>query len=126
MEDLSLTPRRCIWQHPSGPEPVTLSFPNVHLGTHVTFSGGLFFYHERKGTGAPVTMRVLVDGQEIGRMVHEDGEGFEEVEFDTRAGRPADAPARGTLRVEVTTPKPYHRSFCWAGSIRDAKRREGP
>ncbi len=126
IEDLSLSPRRCIWQHPQGKEPVSITYHNVHLGQKLVLYGGLYYLDERDEEGAPVTMRVLVDGVEVGRMVHRDGDGMLRVEIPTDSKARKSANARGDLRLEVTTPQPFHRSFCWAGSIRDATRREAP
>ncbi len=126
IEDLSLSPRRCVWQHPQGKEPVAVTFHNVHLGEKLVLYGGLFYLHERDGTGGDVTLRALVDGVEIGRMVHHDGDGMLRVEIPTHANGRTSANARGDLRLEVSAAKPYHRSFCWAASLRDATRREAP
>jgi hypothetical protein len=126
IEDLSLAPRRCIWQQPAGRAPLGVTFSDVHLGTHLVLYAGLDYHDEREERGAPVTMRVLLDGKEAGRFVHRDGDGFERYELDTRKVRPAAAGARGELRVEVTADNPQRRSFCWAGTIQDAVRRETP
>lgn len=126
LEDLDLRARRCVWQHPVGKQPVGVTYRDVHLGTHMVLHGGLYYRHERDGKGAPVYLRVTVDGREVARFRHSDGDGFARYEVDTLAGRPEDAPARGDVRIEVTTDRPHHRSFCWSGSIRDARRREAP
>lgn len=126
MEDLALKPRRCIWQHPVGKQPVSVTFPNVHLGTHLVFDGGVYFYHERDFSGADVEVRVSVDGREVGRFRHKDGDGFKRWRIDTLKGRDANERPRGDLRIETRTSDPRRRSFCWTGSIRDAERREGP
>jgi hypothetical protein len=126
LEDLDLAPRHCVWQHAAGKQPVGVTYEDVHLGTELVLYGGLYHRHERDLSGAPVKARVLVDGKEIGVLTHADGDGWARASFDTRQGRPADASARGDVRIEVTSPKPHRRSFCWAGSIRDGKRREAP
>jgi hypothetical protein len=123
LEDLSLAPRRCVYQHPHGPEPVSVTYHDVHLGSKLVFYAGLDYHQERNETGAPVTVRVLVGTREIGSMEHKDGEGFRRVEFATR--RPQD-PARGDLRIEVTTPNSKRRAFCWAASLQDVTRSEAP
>jgi hypothetical protein len=123
IEDLSLAPRRCIWQHPQGREPVSVTFHDVHLGKRLVLYGGLDYHHERDEVGAPVTMRVFVSGREIGRMVHRDGDGMKRVVIDTQR---SNVGLRGDLRFEVTSPAPNRRSFCWTGSIQDATRREAP
>ncbi len=126
LEDLSLSPRRCIWQHPQGREPVSVTFLDVPLGRTLVLHAGLDYHDERDGQGAPVTLRALVDGQEIGRLVHRDEDGWVRVELSTRLkSRASDAP-RGVLTIEVTAPSAHHRSLCWSGSIRDTTRREAP
>ena len=44
LEDLSLSPRRCIWQHPRGSRPVGVTFKDVNLGTHLVLYGGLDYH----------------------------------------------------------------------------------
>lgn len=125
IEDMTMSPRRCIWQHPQGKAPVSVTFEGVHLGQKLVLYGGLFYLDERGEQGAPVTLRVLVDGHEAARMVHRDGEGMKRLEIATHPkGLPIGV--RGNLRFEVTAPDSGGRSFCWSGSIRDATRREAP
>jgi hypothetical protein len=123
LEDLSLAPRRCVYQHPYGSEPVSVTYHDVHLGSRLVLYAGLDYHQERKGTGSPVTLRVLVGEREVGRMVHRDGEGFRRIELATRG--PSD-PVRSDLRIEVSTPNAHKRAFCWAATLQDAVRREGP
>jgi hypothetical protein len=62
--------------------------------------------------------------------VHQDGDGTKRYQLDLRAfpfepgeGR---VPLSGDLRLEISAPDAIRRSFCWAGSVRDARRREAP
>ena len=71
-------------------------------------------------------MRVLIDGAEAAQFVHRDGDGFARYEVDTTKARKNSPNGRGEVRVEVTTKNPRDRWFCWSGSVRDARRREGP
>jgi hypothetical protein len=123
LEDLALAPRRCIFQHPQGREPISVTFRNVHLGKKLVLYAGLDYHHERDQVGAPVTMRVSSSGTELGRLIHRDGDGMKRVEMSTRA---PGLGIRGDLRFEVSTDRPHLRSFCWAGSIQDTTRREAP
>lgn len=123
LEDLSLNPRRCIHQHPLGPRPVSVVYHDVHLGSRLVLYGGLDYHHERDEEGAPVTLRVLVNGRELGKMVHRDGDGWSKLTLETRRDG---EPVRGDLRIEVTTPNPRRRVFCWSGTIQDTMRREAP
>lgn len=115
-EDLDLMPRACIWQHPAGGEGViSTTFEDVPLGERIVLHGGLYYWHERDLEHGPVVARVLVDGTEVGRMVHEDGDGWARIEALTR---PLGGAERGDVRIEVTAENPHLRTFCWAASIR--------
>jgi hypothetical protein len=123
LEDLSLAPRRCIFQHPQGKEPVSVAYDDVHLGSRLVLYAGLDYHQERDEKGAPVTLRVFVDDREIGRLVHKDGEGWKRYELKTRGDTD---PVRGDLRFEVTAPSAAKRAFCWAATVQDTTRREAP
>jgi hypothetical protein len=60
-----------------------------------------------------VLARVLVDGEERGRMTHRDGDGWARIDVPTGV-------ARGELAIEVSAVEPRLRSFCWAASARTA------
>jgi hypothetical protein len=123
LEDLSLAPRRCIFQHPQGPKPVSVAYDDVHLGSRLVLYAGLDYHQERDEKGAPVTLRVFVDDREIGRIVHKDGEGWKRYELATR--RDTD-PVRGDLRFEVSAANQAKRAFCWSATVQDTTRREAP
>jgi hypothetical protein len=112
-----------VYQHPYGSEPVSVTYHDVHLGSRLVLYAGLDYHQERKEQGSPVTLRALVGEREIGRMVHRDGEGFRRIELPTRG---ASEPARGDLRIEVSSPQPQKRVFCWSATLQDATRREAP
>jgi len=126
LEDLSLAPRRCIWQHPQSGGPVGVTFKDVHLGTRLVLYAGLDYHRERDERGAPVTMRVSIDGEEAARLVHRDGEGYKRYEVDTRPAQKRSGSARGAVRVEVSADDRRDRWFCWSGTVQDARRREAP
>lgn len=116
LEDLDLSPRYCVWQHPRGPEPVRVTYEDAPLGERMVLYGGLYYEHERMLKGAPVTAEVFVRGKRAGRMVHRDGEGWKRMVIPLRPkGAAAD---RGEIRIEVSTPRPRRRGFCWAATIR--------
>jgi len=127
-EDLELNPRACIWQHPAGMEPVRATFRDVPLGDRLILYGGLYYEHERMREHGPVYVTVRVNGTDVGRMVHRDGDGWKRVELDPRSALPAGAPAdaRGDVSVEVMAPEPHLRTFCWSASTRSGPRRSGP
>ena len=115
MEDLSLSPRHCLWQHPQGDEPIALTFTDVPLGDELVLYGGLYYEHERMRRGGPVQADVFVDGQLRGSLIHHDGEGWKRVRIAMPAGV-----ARGTVRFEVHAQLPDKRSFCWEATTRRA------
>lgn len=131
IEDLALKPRRCVLTPPRPNEPVSITYKDVHLGSELVLYSGLYYEDERNEVGVPVTIRVLVNGRERAQFVHNDGDGMKRFElgmqslpFKPDQARP---PARGDLRLEISAPDAIRRgSFCWAGSIRDARRREAP
>ncbi|MDQ3033851.1 MAG: hypothetical protein M3Y87_15650 [Myxococcota bacterium] len=114
-EDLEMLPRRCIWQHPPGAEPVRASWTDVPLGESIVLYGGLWWEHERTMDGGPVDVVVRVDGQEVGRLTHTDGDGWKRIEAAVpellRGGR-------GRVDVEVSAPSPHLRTLCWAATTR--------
>lgn len=114
MEDLSNTPRHCVWQHPQGRDPVTVRYTDVPLGEELVFYGGIYYEHERMRQGGPVQVDISIDGQRRGGMTHRDGEGFRRIVVGTGAT----AAQRGEVRVDVRAPEPRHRSFCWSASTR--------
>lgn len=127
IEDLELKPRRCIFQPALGPEPLGLTFHDVHLGQQLVLYAGLYYIDERDLTGVPITIRVLVDGQERAVLTHHDGDGMKRYEVDLKHKPNGAAPrARGEIRIEVSAPDGIRRSLCWAGTIRDGARREAP
>ena len=117
-EDLDMLPRRCVWQHPQGPEPVRTTYREVPLGERVVLHAGLWWEHERTMDGGPVDVVVRVNGEEIGRLRHEDGDGWEGIEA---AIPEALRGQRGTIDVDVSAANPHLRSLCWAASTRGAR-----
>jgi hypothetical protein len=127
IEDLSLKPRRCILQRPRPNEPVSVTYRDVHLGSELVLYAGLYYEDERNEVGVPVTMRVSINGRQRAQFVHRDGEGTKRYQLDTRqAVEQGTASLRGDVRIEVSASDAIKRSFCWSGSIRDARRKEAP
>jgi hypothetical protein len=119
LEDLDLSPRHCIYAPPPGPEPLRVTFRDVPLAARIVFYGGLYYEHERMREGGPVLARVLVDGREVGRMTHRDGDGWKRLILPTGGGR-------GSVTVEVSAPSPVRRSFCFSASVRADDARRSP
>jgi len=126
LEDLDLRPRYCVHQRPYGRSTLSTSYRDVHLGDELVVYTALYYEAERDGIGAPVTLRVLLDGREIGRVVHRDGDGAVRSVISTRSLLQAESARRGELRMEVFSEDPDRRVFCWSASTRDGTRKEGP
>jgi hypothetical protein len=130
VEDLALMPRRCVLTPPRPNEPISITYIDVHLGSELVVYASLYYEDERHQVGVPVTMRVFVNERLRASFVHEDGDGTKRYQLDLRSfpfeGGQQRAPLRGDLRLEVSAPDSIRRSYCWSGSIRDAKRGEAP
>ncbi|MFA9469191.1 MAG: hypothetical protein ACERNK_01340 [Deltaproteobacteria bacterium] len=117
LQDLELQPRRCIWQHPAGADPVRVTFPDVPLGERLVIRGGIDYQSERRRVHSPVTLRVWLDDQLIGELVHHDGDGWSGIDVDTSSvGR-----ERAQVRFETTAPDPTARLFCWSASVQSGR-----
>ena len=51
IEALDLSPRRCIWTHPQGSEPISITYTDVPLGARLVLYGGLDYHDERDPEG---------------------------------------------------------------------------
>lgn len=120
MADLDLEPRRCVWQHPAGREPVRATFHEVPFGDQLVVHGGLDYNNDRTAGNVPVRLRVYIDDRLAGEMRHLDRDGWTRLEIDTER-------LDGTMhdvRIETAAPSPHARTFCWSASTRH--RRETP
>jgi hypothetical protein len=115
LEDLDHEPRHCIWQHPQGPDPVTLTFHDVPLGAALVFYGSLYYEDERMRQGAEVTASIAIAGEARAHFVHKDGDGLRSLSIDTSG-----LGERAEVSISVTTPNPQNRSFCWSATTRSA------
>ncbi|MDH3653448.1 MAG: hypothetical protein OEN21_04215 [Myxococcales bacterium] len=119
--DLELQPRRCIWQHPAGPDPVRAIFTDVPLGDRLLIRGAIDYQTERRRAHSPVTLRVWINDQLAAELVHEDGDGWSGLEIDT-----AELPREPAIvRFETTADDPDSRLFCWSASSVRSRRSEG-
>jgi hypothetical protein len=113
--DLELRGRHCISQHAQGSEPISTSYDDVPLGETVVLHGGIWWERERWRNGGDVEVVVRLDGEEIGRMTHHDGDGWKRMEAAIPEARRG---GRGRVSVDVSAENPEFRAFCWAGSTR--------
>jgi hypothetical protein len=124
IEALDLAPRRCVWSHPQGKDPIAITYKQIPLGPRIVLHGGLDYHDERDQDKAPVKLRVFVDGKEVADLMHRDGDGMKRWEVDLRRTLGPAVPVKGDLRLEVTTTEPFRRSFCWAGTVQSGARAE--
>ena len=112
LEDLDNTPRYCVWQHPQGSDPITLSYHDVPLGSELVFYAGLYYEHERMREGGPVEATVTIGGVTRGHFTHRDGDGWKRWVIYTAelAGQ------RRDVSIAVRAERPQQRSFCWSAS----------
>lgn len=112
LTDLGLQPRRCIWQHPAGPDPVRTIFDDVPLGQRLVVRGGVDYQIARQRAHAPVTLRVWIDDELAAEWIHRDGDGWSGLDIETsdRDGSLA------TVRFETVTNEPFARLFCFSAS----------
>jgi hypothetical protein len=117
MADLDLEPRRCVWQHPAGREPVRSTFRDVPLGDQLVVQGGLDYNNERTEGSTPVQLRVFIGDRLAGEMRHHDRDGWTRLEIDTTR---LDGFTH-EVRIETTAATPHARTFCWSASTRHTR-----
>lgn len=113
--DQDFLPRRCIWAHPPATGERIVRFSGVPLGQRIVGHGGMYWIIERERRGARVDLEVRVDGEPIGRLQHQDGEGWKG--FDLPLGAHAHAP-RATVEFAVSSPDFVDRHFCFQADSR--------
>jgi hypothetical protein len=113
--DQRFRPRRCIWAHPPPQGELTITYRQVSLGDRIVGHGGLYWIIERERRGAPIELRVIVDGDEVGRYRHADGDGWSP--FALPLGAHAGARA-AEVTFAVSSVDWRHRHFCFEARTR--------
>jgi hypothetical protein len=113
--DEEFLPRRCLWSHPPKSGELVTRFADVALGNTIEGHSGLYWMIERERKGAPVVLSVRVDGDEIGKVEHRDGDGFSR--FELALGAHAKSP-HATVEFGVSSPNYLHRHFCFEATSR--------
>lgn len=106
--DASWRPRRCVLAHPPARGELAIVYRDVELGERIVGHGGLSWMTERARRGAPVELRVEIDGQTIGTFIHADGDGWASFEMAVPS-----ATARGDVTFFVSSPSEVGRDFCF-------------
>ncbi|MBL8603339.1 MAG: hypothetical protein JNK72_15550 [Myxococcales bacterium] len=118
IEDMEHRGRQCIWSHPVQGGVMATEWPEAQVAARLHGHHGLAYEAERGDDeghiGADVELRALVDGEEVGRSLHHDGEGWKVFDFDTLRF------ANGThrLRIEIRTENAGMRHYCFEGDLR--------
>ncbi|MEJ7730568.1 MAG: hypothetical protein WKG00_15275 [Polyangiaceae bacterium] len=110
-------PRRCIWAPPppAGRGELRIRFSGVPLGQVIQGHSGMYWILERMRAGAEVTLVARVDGEEVGRVTHLDGQGWAPFSFPLGAHAGAE---RADVELAVSSPDPSARHFCFEADSR--------
>jgi hypothetical protein len=108
-------PRRCLWSHPPKAGAIVTRFGDVALGDTIEGHSGMYWILERERKGAPVVISVRVDGDEIGKVEHADGQGW--ARFEIALGPHARKP-HAAVEFGVSTTDYLHRHFCFEATSR--------
>lgn len=113
--DRDFRPRRCLWSHPFARGEIVTTFHEVPLGKEIRGHGGLTWIVERELKGAPITLTVRVDGEPIGTVTHDDGEGWKPFSFALGAHAGA---ASAEVEFAVASRRYTGRHFCFEADTR--------
>jgi hypothetical protein len=114
VEDSEWRGRRCIWAEPTNGAELTIRYHDVPLGRVVRGYATLPWWLERELRGAPVEMRILVNGEDIGSYVHRDGDGWKR--FEVPLG--AHAGTRADVEFRIHSRRSHDRQFCFQADTR--------
>lgn len=113
--DEDFRPRRCLWAHPPRRGELVIRFKDVTLGETIFGHGGLYWIVERERRGAPIELRLRVDGDEVGQATHVDGDGW--AAFEMALGEHA-GKTGATVEFAVRSKNHQHRHFCFEARTR--------
>ena len=113
--DEEFVARRCLWAHPPRVGEIVVRFGDVALGATIEGHSGMYWMIERERKGAPVVLSVRVDGDEIGKVEHRDGDGW--AGFELALGGHAHKP-NATVEFGVSSVNYQHRHFCFEATSR--------
>ena len=108
--------RRCVFLAPpsvSSGETV-VRYRSVPLASRIQGHVGQAWHRVRDLTGAPVTLRVLVNGTQVGKLVHDNEPGWESFDFPLGAL----AGTHGTVEFRSSAPNNRDRFFCFEADSR--------
>jgi hypothetical protein len=115
LADLDYVPRRCIFAPPPGANGfIRLRFDDLTMGKAIHGHHAISVEQERGLRGVPVTLAFRAGEQELGKLVHRDGDGWKPFELDTSelAGK------KTTLTVDVGAASGENRLYCFEADLR--------
>ena len=102
-------PRRCLWAHPVGEEPLSIAFAQAPIHGGLRGGFGLVGQAALLPNAAPVDLAVRIDGALVASLELAPGDpGWHPFELDL----PGLAGRSHALALEVTSPNPGMRHFC--------------
>ena len=113
LEPLDYMARKCLYAAPLGGGTILrIRFANVAFGKALHGHHGL--YSEAERGGSPVSLLWKAEDKTLGRVVHNDGDGWKGFELDTRdlEGK------RGELVAEITAGNANRRQYCFEADTR--------
>jgi hypothetical protein len=107
-------PRRCIWAHPPARGELTIRYRGIDLGERLVGHGGMYWIVERERRGSPVSLTISIEGEELARVLHRDGDGWSR--FDVPLG-PWAGRRDATVTFGVSAPDYRDRHFCFEARV---------
>ncbi|MHB1844136.1 MAG: hypothetical protein ACYCWW_04795 [Deltaproteobacteria bacterium] len=108
--EFDFLPRRCLWAHPVGPEPLELDFPGASVAHGFRGGMGLVGQAADDPRLAPVDLAFLVDGALAGEVTLGAGDpGFHPFELDI----PGLSAGPHDVKIQVSSQNPARRHFCF-------------
>ena len=107
-------PYGCIYAHPVDRHTLTISFPDVRVGSQLAIYTGIDDFENRKLSKTPVRMRVRANNNELAAILHGNGDDWRRTVIDTTHLDSEIA----TVTFEVSTSRAYARAFCFHAEAR--------
>lgn len=107
-------PYRCIYAHPVRGKRLRIDFSRVRLGTSIVGYSGIDDFENRKRAKGRVRLQIFVGDELVGGVLHKNSWPWTRFEADTRKF----AGPKRSVRFEITSEQPAHRTFCFHAEAR--------
>ena len=113
LQPIDHSARKCLYAPPQGGGSLLrVRFANVAFGKSLHGHHGIHWHQERGGS--PVSLLWKAEGKNLGRVVHNDGDGWKGFELDT-----ADLDGKkGELVAEISSANAATRMYCFEADTR--------